>query len=148
VADLAGGGAVAVGHAGLGGRFIFVTNADDTITVAGIGGESFVSVPAAVDGKPVTVIGDGAFYCGSLSGISLPGTLTNIEWNAFMLCTNLVELTLPNGVCNVADSAFEGCGSLTRVAMGAGVENIGDSAFADCTNLLDAPIGAGVERSV
>ena len=57
------------------GDFTYVTNADDTITVAAYsGGDDFVVVPADVGGKPVTVIGDGAFYCGSLSGISLPGT--------------------------------------------------------------------------
>jgi hypothetical protein len=58
-------------------------------------------------------IGDYAFYqCGSLTNVTLPGSVTNIGIYAFGYCSNLVNVTIPESVVRIADFAFSGCYSL------------------------------------
>ena len=127
--------------------FTYVTNADDTITVAGYsGGESFVIVPVAVDGKPVTVIGDGAFYENALSGISLPDTVTNVGADAFSHCGALNDIAFPTGVVRIGAGAFTLCSQLNHVFIPNGVTRIEDDSFLACSHLSELVLSTNVAQ--
>ena len=112
--------------------FTYTTN-NGTITITGciesIGYVGAVTIPATINGLPVTSIGGDAF--------------TNN--------TTLTSVTIPNSVTNIGDAAFASDSGLTSVMIGNGVSFIGDEAFSLCTNLTavyclsDAPgLGSNV----
>lgn len=70
-----------------------VTNGEVTITRYA-GTDEAVTVPAEIDGKPVTVIGDGAFTVSKAKNIQLPKSITKIGMMAFMGSTDaIINLT-------------------------------------------------------
>ena len=65
---------------------------DGTVEIAGYKGSAdLLAIPAELDGKAVTSIGDCAFY----------------------LCSSLTSVSIPDSVTSIGDYAFAGCGSLT-----------------------------------
>lgn len=141
-------------------QFLVATN-NGAITITryfGYGG--LVVIPSVIDGLPVTAIGESAFslpLSPSLTGITIPNSVTSIGDNAFNGCTCATSVTIPNSVTNIGAWAFEdcgltaltipdsvasigegaffSCGSLTNVAIPKNVTNIGDAAFAACAQL-------------
>jgi len=61
---------------------------EDFVTITDYTGtEDQLEIPAAIGGKPVTTIGEGAYKnCGSLKVLILPASVTNINKNAFYNC--------------------------------------------------------------
>ncbi len=72
-----------------------------------------MTIPATIDGLPVTSIGDEAFYD----------------------CYNLTTVTIPDSVTSIGDEAFFGCYNITRVTIGNSVTNIGFFAFGAYSSL-------------
>ena len=72
-----------------------------------------LTIPAELDGHPVSAIGDGAFYG----------------------CSSLVSVTIPQGVEFIGDYAFESCIALMTVSMPESVVSVGANPFAGCTGL-------------
>ena len=86
----------------------------------------------------LTSIGEGTFqYCTSLNSITLPASLTTINFNAFEGCSSLTEIDLSNTKVNtIGNYAFAGCSSLTEIDLSnTKVNTIGNYAFIECTNL-------------
>lgn len=78
-----------------------------------------IVVPSEYDGKPVTVIGKGAFSrCRTLTGITLPEGITTIGDEAFSECNSLVEIAIPDSVTGIGKNVFPWCGSLMTVTVG------------------------------
>ena len=100
-----------------------------------LGKRRFITVPAELEGKPVTSIGEFAFANNSrIRSITLPETLTNIGQYAFSNVTYLRSIDIPETVTNIANNAFEGCASLTQVNIrqNSQLASIGNNAFAMC----------------
>lgn len=102
--------------------------------------ENDTCVPSSL--KKVTVTGGEAIYwrafylCNSITSISLPDSVKEIGSNAFW-CTSLTDLTLGNGLTTIKSSAFVGCEALTKITIPSSVTKIGDSIISGCTSLTD-----------
>ncbi len=135
----------------------------DRCRVVGIGtfeGDNLV-IPSKYEGKPVTSIGQRAFYdCKQLTSISLPSSITHIGNKAFDGCTikkasissylisqiphDALETVIIKSGNKIPDSAFLGCTSLTKITLPTSVTSIGYSAFSGCTSLSSINIPNGV----
>ena len=73
------------------GDLTYLVQQDGTITIIGCTTEeTHLVIPAAIDGKPVTAIGE----------------------RAFEKCRTLLNVTIPGSVISIADDAFGGCSAL------------------------------------
>lgn len=82
------------------------------------------------------VIGDYAFSgCRSLTNLTLPSSVTEIDYKAFEGCSGLTSLTLPSSVTEIGDYAFLGCSGLTSLSFPSGITSIGYNAFSGCSGL-------------
>ena len=105
-----------------------------------------LSIPSTHDGKPVVEIGREAFLdCTMLTSITIPSSITSIDWYAFSGCTGLTSITIPDSVTTIDWFAFYGCTNLTTATIGNGVTCIDAAVFSGCTNLTDISIGKAVK---
>ena len=101
-------------------------------TVTGIGTctDKELIIPSEYNAKPVTSIGERAFYdCRVLTSVTIPDSVTSIGSYAFFYCTGLTSVTIGNGVTSIGEHAFYGCNGLTSVTIGDSVTSIGEHAF-------------------
>ncbi|MBP0973406.1 MAG: leucine-rich repeat protein [Oscillospiraceae bacterium] len=73
------------------------------------------TIPAEIDGTPVTRIGDYAFNGAKMSSIEIPDSITYIGHYAFALCNDLTSVTLPSSLEMVNTCAFQQCYKLATV---------------------------------
>ena len=99
-----------------------------------------VTIPSSV-----TYIDYYAFQCcTALSSITIPDSVTYIEISAFDGCSSLTSITIPSGVSSIRESTFSDCSSLTKITIPDGVRSIGEGAFRNCLSLETVKIGNGV----
>src|SRR5215469_11397619 len=79
------------------------TNNNGTITITGYTGPGGnVTIPSTIDGLPVINIGNRAFTeLTSLTGVTIPGSVTDIGAAAFAYCSRLTSLRIPGSVTNI-----------------------------------------------
>ncbi|MBP3250609.1 MAG: leucine-rich repeat protein [Ruminococcus sp.] len=95
---------------------LYYTKYSDHVSVWGSDYQATsIEVPAAIEGVPVTVIGDYAFNGSSASTITLPDTITSIGNWAFAGNSNLKSFTIPDSVEYVGIQAFDQCRALTEI---------------------------------
>ena len=110
-----------------------------------IGSDSDVTIPAMIDGKKVTSIGEYAFKgCTSLTSVNIPNSVTSIGEYAFKGCTSLTTINIPDGVTSIGYCTFFGCSSLSSINIPDGVTRIGNKAFEDCSSLTSINIPDGI----
>lgn len=103
-------------------------------------------IPAAIDGKPVTSIGEGAFEDDLITSVSIPAGVKTIGNAAFKGCSQLQTVTFAEGsaLASIGDNAFEGCQKLSSLQLPEGVTEIGRAAFNGCRALREITIPTGV----
>ena len=126
-------------------QYSYTTN-EGAATITGYTGPGgSVAIPGAIDGLPVTSIGEFAFLgCEGLAAVTIPSGVTNIGDQAFYECTNLVSVTMSSGVATIGFEAFAGCSSLTNVALPGSVASIMGGAFRQCGSLAGITIPSSV----
>ena len=146
------------------GEWEYLMNEDGTVTISHWSGEAeSLVIPGELDGRQVTVIGDGAFItctglkevtipdsvaqigksafyeCSGLVSVSIPGSVAQIGDHAFCLCTALKDMSIPDSVTRIGKMAFT-ASALPGVTIPASVEEIGRWAFGTCLSLTDIEV--------
>lgn len=109
-----------------------------------------ITVPAKVDGVPVTELHTAGAYefvpdgCPNVTKITLPDSITGINYCAFSGFTKLEEISIPAGVEYIGWRAFENCSALRKITLPEGLEEIGEEAFLNCTSLEEFNIPSSV----
>ena len=130
-------------------------NGDGTLTLTGSCNppQGGLTIPAAIDGLPITRIADNAFAgctnitsvvipegvesigayafrnCTWVESVIMPNSVTNVDRNAFSSCSNIASVAIPQCVCSSGLSSVFSSSAITNVVVNAGVTNIGDYAF-------------------
>ena len=84
------------------------------------GGKNEFKIP-----ETVTEIGSYAFLNCKHTYFKIPGTVKDIQYQAFAGNTNLAKIDIENGVENIYDNAFIACNSLTSIHLPTSVKYIG-----------------------
>ncbi len=104
-----------------------------------------LTIPATYEGKPVTQIGQSAFYnCRYLTSVTIPDTVNDIRTYAFLDCRSLVSVNIPDAVTAIKGNTFYNCESLTSITIHSGITSIGNFAFRDCQALTEITIPSSV----
>lgn len=123
-------------------QFIFITNADNTITITsytGAGGN--VEIPGSTNDYPVVAIGYETFWGKTaVTSVTMPYGIVNIDSEAFAYCSGLTNVAIPNSVTNLSDWAFYQCSSLTNVVIPSSVVTLGSKVFYQCSSLKSVTI--------
>ncbi|MCD7827165.1 MAG: leucine-rich repeat protein [Clostridiales bacterium] len=116
-----------------------IIGCDDSISGA-------YTIPDALDGYPVTTIEaeDEYYYgfsgCDSLTSITIPDSVTSIDYRAFCGCDSLTSITIGNSVKTIGFEVFSGCTALISITIPDSVTSISDSVFSGCESLTSIDI--------
>ena len=128
------------------------TNTNGTVTITcyiGPGGN--VTIPATIEGLPVTVIGGAAFTDNkTVTAITIPDSVTRLAdglgsfAGAFTDCTALTNAVLGNGIVYMATATFDNCTRLAQVHIPESLTAISPLAFALCQSLTNVTLPPSV----
>lgn len=135
----------------LGGNITYTIYKDGELVIRGEGSPTEYSpfdynnqIKKLTVEEGVTALPRGGFsYCGSLTEVALPSTLTEIEGSAFSY-TALQKVKIPGSVKSIGRAAFVYCDQMTEVIIEDGVENIGKQVFYGCSKIKSITIPASV----
>lgn len=145
LADLGVGGNAIVASAETSGDFEYSVDSGNVRITRYIGSGGPVDIPATIDGKPVTSIGELAFQqCSGITSINIPNSVTSIQQGAFSNCSGLSSITIPSSVTSIEQYAFYCNSKLTSVTIPSSVTSIGESAFQFCSKLTIIYIPNGI----
>lgn len=157
------------------GNLIYTVNADgQSVTVSGTSGSpTQLTIESSISYKDknytVTKIAMWAFNkCNSLTEVTIPNTVIEIDYQAFYYCPNLKKVTIHEGVKTIGQTAFIGCTQLTSITIPStitdmdqafsgntalshvtltnGISNISNMAFKGCTGLTEIKVPISVEQ--
>lgn len=95
-----------------------------------LGTATDVTIPATINEKKVTSIGDEAFCANkSVTNITIPNGVTRIGIFSFWCCDNLTNVNIPNSVTSIAFYAFYGSDNLKSLIIPKSVTEIDRWAF-------------------
>ncbi len=75
--------------------------------------------------------------CTQLEKLTIPGTVTVIEYKGVANCSSLTDITIPDSVTEIDGSAFEDCTAIKKIILPDNIGLMGGYAFSDCINLTE-----------
>lgn len=130
----------------------YTVNADgQSVTVSGTSGSpTQLTIESSISDNgtnyTVTKIGMWAFNkCNSLTEVTIPNTVIEIDYQAFYYCPNLKKVTIHEGVKTIGQTAFIGCTQLTSITIPGTVTEM-DSAFSGSTALSQVTLTNGIPK--
>ncbi len=106
-----------------------------------------VNIPETVSNQgntyTVTQIGMVVAYCGDVTSISIPNTVTKIGDDAFHHCYGLTTIDIPNSVTEIGEEAFTQSG-LVSIVLPNSVTSIGEKAFFYTMYLTSVTLSDGI----
>ncbi len=118
------------------GDFTYETTSSGVTLTEYKGTAAYVEIPSNVKDYKVTAIGAEAFWANKkMTSVTIPSTVTKIEYAAFNECTSLSEVVLPISVKTIGEAAFWYCTGLKSIVIPASVTTIEKDAFKGCTSL-------------
>lgn len=103
---------------------------------------SYIQIP-----DTVVSIGTDAFILSGLKEITIPGSVSAIEYETFAYCEELKKVIIEPGVKSIDDRAFESCFSLKTAKIPSSVKEIGFAAFRFCEDLtIHSTTGSFAEK--
>lgn len=106
------------------------------VTGRGTATDSFVYIPAQINGKPVKGIAASAFELDAvLTEVYLPESIEYMENFAFYGCKNLKSVKMENGLKTIGNEAFKQCTALRQIEISSSLQSIGKQAFKYCNSL-------------
>lgn len=133
------------------GDLIYTVNADgQSVTVFGTSGSpTHLTIESSISDKDknytVTKIATWAFYNArnTLTEVTLPNTVDEIEYQAFFNCSKLTNVTIPEGVKKIGQGAFYGCSQLTSITIPGTITDM-DQAFSGNSALSHVTLRNGI----
>ena len=122
------------------GAYAVSETEDGSLVITGYTGSARdVSIPASIDGRSVTAIGESAFQGhAEIESVTVPEGVTRIEATAFHGCAALTDVTLPGSLREIGRFAFAECGALREITLPEGLETLDSCAFLNCGSLVSA----------
>jgi len=123
-------------------------NNDTEYSVTGGGtAEGEIVIEDYYRGKPVTQIGDKAFYNNSkITKITLGKNITKIGDKAFSKAAKLTDVVMPEGLLKIGSYAFQGCKTIESITIPSTVTEIPPFLFSLCDNLKSVKLGDNVTK--
>lgn len=134
------------------GEYIYTENNDGTINITGYTGEDAnLSIPDKIEGKTVVSL-QGFADNDDIQSVTIPRTVTEIQYYAFKNCVNLANVTFETSsqLKNIGKYAFEASG-LKNITIPNSVSEIGAQAFGNCSRLENVTLSKklkGIEYEV
>ena len=98
------------------------------------------------DSPIVRLVGEGMLFVSSKSKIktiTLPDSITQIDYYCFDGWNNLTSINIPDSVTRIDMYAFVGCENLTSITIPASVTYISNDAFSGCINMKNIYVAEG-----
>ena len=92
----------------------------------------------------VTVIEPQTFASSGIVQITIPDTVTEIKYDAFMSCGSLIEIIIPDSVTKMGGGCFDDCDDLKQVQLSENLTAIAGGLFRGCKRLERVNIPDGV----
>lgn len=134
------------------GNLRYTVNADGkSVTVSGTSGSpTQLTIESSISYKDknytVTKIAMWAFNkCNSLTEVTIPNTVIEIDYQAFYYCPNLKKVTIHEGVKTIGQTAFIGCTQLTSITIPSTITDM-DTAFSGNTALSQVTLTNGIPK--
>lgn len=77
-------------------------------------------------------IGINAFEYSGIKSITIPSTVNNIGYQAFVACDSLETVIISDGVKEISEGMFRGCTALQTVIVPSSITKFGEDPFDDC----------------
>ncbi len=123
-----------------------VTSAGNVVITEYSGKDAEVTVPGAIEGKPVTALGSYSFaYNKTLESVIIPTGVKSIGDCAFSNCEKLVKINIPETVTSIRDSAFQNTENLNAVTLPSKITTISSGLFSN-SGIKSVNIPEGVKK--
>lgn len=94
-----------------------------------------IVIPSTYNGKAVSAIAESGFESAEMKNITIPNSITSIDYCAFRYCSSLTSITIPDSVTSIGGNAFYYCSSLTSITIPDSVTSIDSFTFFGCSSL-------------